>query len=259
MRPILFDLWGIHIHSYGAFLALGFLLGTYVTVRAAKARGIATAHVVDLALISCIASLIGSRLGFVLLEWEYYRQFPFEVFYITEGGLSFHGGLVGGVLAGIWFCRRRGISPWQMADLVAPAVALGTAVTRIGCLLNGCCYGYVTDLPIGMPVAIGDPSLRHPTQLYAAVLNFALYLYLERRRNHGHFAGYLAMVYLILYSLLRIGVEIFRESEILFGPVKIAQAASFVIIVAAAITIYVKERREYGIHKTSTEPGTQKR
>lgn len=217
-------------------------MGTWLTARQAKEHGIDPDQVTDLALVACIASLIGARIGFVVLELPYYRLHPMEIIRFGEGGLSFHGGLIAGVAVGIWFCLRRGISAWQMVDLVAPAVALGTGIARIGCLLNGCCHGYVTNLPIGMPVAFGDPSLRHPTQIYEGVLDLALFFFLYRRRNHDKFPGYLGFVYLILYSVLRSVVEIFRESRYLFGPIKIAQAFSFLLIIVAGLAIYLLDR-----------------
>jgi phosphatidylglycerol:prolipoprotein diacylglycerol transferase len=248
LRPILWQVGPLQIYAYGFFLALAFLVATYFAATTAKERGINPDHVTDLALIACIASLIGARLGFVLLEFPYYRLYPIEILRLSEGGLSFHGGLILGVAAGIWFCRRKQISPWQMADLVAPAVALGTAIARIGCLLNGCCYGYITELPIGLPVALGDPSLRHPTQIYSSVLNLLLFIYLYQRRHHGRFDGYLGLVYLILYSVLRSIVEIFRESRPLFGPIKVAQAFSFLVIIGAALTIYLVEQHQRVAH-----------
>ncbi|NMB12641.1 MAG: prolipoprotein diacylglyceryl transferase [Firmicutes bacterium] len=243
MKPILWQIGPLQVYAYGFFLALAFVVATYYAAATAKERGIDADHVIDLALIACVASLVGARLGFVLLEFPYYRLHPAEIIRLSEGGLSFHGGLILGVVAGIRFCQKRRISPWQMADLVAPAVALGTAIARIGCLLNGCCYGYITDLPIGLPVALGDPSPRHPTQIYASVLNLLLFIYLYRKRCHGRFDGYLGLLYLILYSVLRSIVEIFRESQLLFGPIKVAQAFSFLVIIGAGLTIYLVEHR----------------
>jgi phosphatidylglycerol:prolipoprotein diacylglycerol transferase len=243
VKPILWQIGPLSIYAYGFFLALGFLAATYFAAAIAKERAIKPEHVVDLSLLVCVASIVGARLGFVLLEFPYYRVHPWEILRLREGGLSFHGGLILGVAAGIWFCRRRQISPWQMADLVAPAIALGTAIARIGCLLNGCCYGYVTDLPVGLPVALGDVSHRHPTQIYASIANLLLFVYLYRRRHHGRFDGYLGLVYLILYSILRSIVEVFRESQLLLGPIKVAQAFSFLVIIGAGTAIYVIEAR----------------
>ncbi|NLJ85060.1 MAG: prolipoprotein diacylglyceryl transferase [Firmicutes bacterium] len=242
MRPILWEIGPVRIHAYGFFLALAFLVATRLTTRLGKEQGISSDFVMDLALVACITSLIGARIGFVLLELPYYRAHPQEIIRFSEGGLSFHGGLILGVVVGIWFCRRRGANPWQVADLVAPAVALGTGIARIGCLLNGCCYGYPTNSPFGMAVALGDPTLRHPTQIYEAVLDVLLFTYLYRRRRHDRFPGYLGLVYLILYSVLRSFVEIYRESTALFGPIKIAQAFSFLVIFGAGISIYVIDR-----------------
>jgi phosphatidylglycerol:prolipoprotein diacylglycerol transferase len=243
MHPILWQIGPVEIHAYGFFLAAAFAAGTYFTAVQAREKGISVEFVLDLALVAYAAALIGARIGFVLLEWPYYRLYPAEILRVSEGGLSFHGGLILAVAAGIWFCRRRQVNPWQMADIAAPTVPLGTAIARMGCLLNGCCYGYVTDLPIGLPAALGDPSPRHPTQIYAAVLNLALFAYLYRKRDHRRFPGYLGLIYLILYSVLRSVVEIFRESEILFGSIKVAQAFSVLVIIGAGLVIYAVENR----------------
>ncbi|NLK09070.1 MAG: prolipoprotein diacylglyceryl transferase [Firmicutes bacterium] len=243
MRPILWKIGPLHIYSYGFFLALAFLSGTWLTARQAKKQGINQEKVLDLALLACAAALIGARIVFVLLELPYYRLNPGEIFQLGAGGLSLHGGLIGGVLAGLIYCLRQGIDPWEMIDIVAPVIALGTAIARIGCLLNGCCYGYVTDLAIGIPVAFGDPSPRHPTQLYEAILSLGLFYYLYRQRKHARFTGYLGFMYVIMYSVIRSFVEIFRESRYLFGPIKIAQAFSFLLIAASLISIFFLERR----------------
>ncbi|HHV93686.1 MAG TPA: prolipoprotein diacylglyceryl transferase [Firmicutes bacterium] len=243
MNPVLWQIGPVTVYSYGFFLAAGFAAGTYLTAKTAQRCGIAADFVWDLALVVCAAALLGARIGFVLLEWPYYRLHPQEILRVAEGGLSFHGGLILAVVVGVWFCRRRRYNPWQMADIVAPAVPLGTAIARIGCLLNGCCYGYVTDLPIGLPAALGDPRPRHATQIYAAILNLALFVYLQRKREHRRFPGYLGLLYLILYSVLRIVVEIFRESRVLFGSIKVAQAFSLLVIIGAGLTIHLVEIR----------------
>ncbi|NLA58538.1 MAG: prolipoprotein diacylglyceryl transferase [Firmicutes bacterium] len=241
MHPILWQIGPLKIYAYGLFLAAAFAVGTYLTAKNAKQHGIAVDFILDLALAVCAAALIGARIGFVLLEWHYYRLHPVDILRLSQGGLSFHGGLILGVVVGVWYCRRKEYNPWRMADIVAPAVPLGTAVARIGCLLNGCCYGYLIDSPLGLPVALGDPRPRHPTQIYAAVLNFLLFVYLYRRRDHRRFPGYLGLTYLILYSVLRTIVEVFRESQLLLGPIKVAQAFSFIVIIGAGLTIYLVE------------------
>jgi phosphatidylglycerol:prolipoprotein diacylglycerol transferase len=119
--------------------------------------------------------------------------------------------------------------------LVAPILALGEAIARIGCLLNGCCYGYITNLPWALPCAFGDDALRHPTQIYAVFSNLILFAILWSQRDRVTYKGQLALHYVILYSIFRFVVEIWRESQLLVGPIKTTQAASVVLILIALL------------------------
>lgn len=238
MYPELFHIFHFPVHSYGFMLAVAFVVGTLLARMEARRREIPDECIVDLALWACIGAIIGARVFFVLLEWPYYSQNISAIFSLRDGGLgglSFHGGVIGGVLAGLMVVRRYRQNPWRIADLVAPILALGTAITRVGCLLNGCCFGYVTDVPWALPCALGDPRDRHPTQLYAVAANLLLFLILWRRRCRVKYPGQLALHYVILYSIFRSVIEIWRESQILFGPFKTTQAASVLLILAALV------------------------
>lgn len=234
--PILFYIFGRPVYAYGMLLAIAFVIGTAIARRESKRLGFSEDLILDLALWACIGAIIGARVLYVILEWQYYSRNLSEIISLRSGGLgglSFHGGVLGGVLAGLVVARRYQANPWVLADLVAPILALGTAIARVGCLLNGCCYGYVTDLPWALPCAYGDDALRHPTQIYAVLGNLILFFVLWYRRDKVAYDGQLAVQYVMLYSILRFIVEIWRESQLLVGPLKTTQAASIVLIVAA--------------------------
>ena len=128
MHSILFKLGPITIYSYGFMLMLAFLAGTLVATRVARRRGIAPEVVLDLVAYLLIAALVGSRALYVALHWAFFRDTLGEIGKIWTGGLSFHGGLVGGVLAGAWFCRRKQLPFLTVADALMPSLALGYAI-----------------------------------------------------------------------------------------------------------------------------------
>jgi phosphatidylglycerol---prolipoprotein diacylglyceryl transferase len=232
MRPVLFQIFGFPVHSYGLMLAIAFLVGIVGLGKSVKKLGISFDTIVDLGTWILIGAVVGARLAYVITEYQYYLAAPLDIFKINSGGLAFHGGLIGGFLAGFWFLRRKRIYPWKLADQAAPFVALGYAVTRVGCLLNGCCYGKPTTLPWAMKCAANDQVLRHPTQIYSMIGSLVLFGILWLMRDHRRFPGFLFLLYIGLYSILRFVVEYFREGPVLVPGISLAQA---VCIVLAAI------------------------
>jgi len=177
-----------------------------------------------------------------------------EALYIwRQGGLSFHGGLLGGVLAGLLLAHRRRVSVWALGDMAAPGLALGYGIGRFGCFLNGCCYGGPTSLPWGVhfplfpdfPIYIAtDPS--HPTQIYSALGSFVILSVLLWARRRLPVRGQLFLLYLALYSVMRAGIEVLRKGYTawpLFDGVTQAQVASAVIFFGAAAGLFWLLRR----------------
>lgn len=247
MRPILFEVFGVPVYSYGFALALAFAVSTAAAALASRRHGIYPVHVIDLGMITCVSSIVGARLVFVLLNLSWYLEHPGSIFVLTDGGLSFHGGLAAGIVSGILYCRFRGIDRWLMADLAAPYIALGYSIVRIGCFLRGCCYGVATDVPWALPASELDDIPRHPTQLYSSALSLLLFIYLYSRRNHSGFKGMLMFQYVFLYSLVRFAVEFVREGERLALGLTLAQWVSLgVAVVALALTGLLS----YRFHKT---------
>ncbi|MGQ9526026.1 MAG: prolipoprotein diacylglyceryl transferase, partial [Armatimonadota bacterium] len=171
MYPVLLRIGPVSVYSYGVLLAAGFALAVAWTTRRARRLGYDPNLVLDLALWVLLAGVVGARLVYVALEPAQFRSLA-DVFRTWQGGLSFHGGLAGALAAVVLFSRRRGIHPLAAADLLSPGAALGYAVARIGCFLNGCCYGAPTSLPwaVCFPHHLGAHSHTppsHPAQLYA--------------------------------------------------------------------------------------------
>src|SRR6266496_4375226 len=123
MHSILLHIGPIPIYAYGFMLMLAFLAGTAVALRLARQRGIESENVLDLAAVILVSGIVGARLLYLLLQWSYFRDNPSHIWRLWEGGLSFHGGLVGALIAGAIYCRRRGLSFLRMGDVMAPGSA----------------------------------------------------------------------------------------------------------------------------------------
>lgn len=237
MRPILFKIGPLTVYSWGVTFVVAFIVGLLLSLREAKRKNIPPEKIVDLSLYLLVGGLLGSRLLFILFEdLPFYLKNPLQILMIWQGGLSYHGALLGGLLVTLWFSRRGKISLGKLADILTPALALGLSIGRVGCFLGGHCHGKISKLPWAVQF-IGLAGRRHPTQLYEMFLDLLVFAFIWVRREKIKFEGHLFLLYLILYSLVRIFVEIFRESKVLFGPVTYAQLISFLIIIGALIAI----------------------
>jgi phosphatidylglycerol:prolipoprotein diacylglycerol transferase len=229
MHPILFHIGNFPIRAYGTLIVIGFLVGLWRAMRLCTRRMVTEPPnsprrihpdiVFDLGILGLLVGLIGARILFVLLDLAYYKQHPFKIFQLWEGGLSLHGGMLFGILFLILFSRRKHVPLLPLADIAAPSWAIAYAFGRIGCLLNGCCYGAVCNLPWAVrfpderfpnahPTIYTPPS--HPTQLYGTLFNLVFFCWLlwweKRPRRDGEmFFGYIAM-----YGAYRFIVEMFR-------------------------------------------------
>jgi phosphatidylglycerol:prolipoprotein diacylglycerol transferase len=174
----------------------------------------------DFGIYLIIAALVGAKLMLVLVDFDYFRAQPRELFSLVRAGGVFYGGLLGALLAGIWLVRRYQLPLWTTADLIAPGIALGHIIGRFGCLLAGCCYGRPTDVPWAVtftdPVAaanVGTPlhEALHPTQVYDAGAEFLILVLLLLTERRGRpFPGRTFWGYMVLYGVSRFVVEMFR-------------------------------------------------
>lgn len=254
MLPELFHIGPLKVHSWGVLLMFGFLLGTWRAARSAPRYGIKTEDVWDVGLWGLLGGVLGARLVYVLLTWSEFRAHPAAIFQIWEGGMTFYGGMGGGILAGALVCRIRRIRIGDMADLAAMAFPIAYALGRVGCFLNGCCYGGVCDLPwavrfhdASMPGGLTPPS--HPAQLYSAIISVAIYFLLARMEPRRRFSGQLLLAYLFLYGVYRFGIEFLRAGATstrsdLAGLTE-GQIASLLLAIFAA-AFYAAGRRRAG-------------
>jgi phosphatidylglycerol:prolipoprotein diacylglycerol transferase len=227
--PILFHLGSFPVHSYGVMIALAFVSGLWTATLRSRRERISGEIIADVTLWIMIGAIIGARAVYVTTYWrEEFADQPFsEIFMIQHGGLVYYGGLIGSMIAGMIYIRWKKLPLWKITDILAPSIALGNVLGRIGCLLNGCCYGRVCAAPWAIRFPNGsyaweqhyqqglvgehDPSLPvHPTEIYDALLNFIVYLFLAWLFRHKKFDGQIFATYLLCYAVTRSFVEHFR-------------------------------------------------
>jgi len=248
VHPIAINFGTFPIHWYGIMVATGFLAGLWTASRRAPMAGIHGEKIFDLGPWLIIGTLVGARALYVITFWksEFAGQPLLNVVKIWEGGLVFYGGLIGATVAGVVAIRLKKLPLWKVADVLAPSIALGHAFGRIGCLLNGCCYGRVCSVPWGIHFPAGHetyPNAVHPTEIYESLLNFSLYLALAQLFRRRKFDGQVFGVYLISYAIIRAFVEMFRgdypASQIHFGltPAQMVSVPIFAIGVVVLIML----------------------
>jgi phosphatidylglycerol:prolipoprotein diacylglycerol transferase len=241
MHPILLKLGPITIYSYGAMVALGFILAVFLIYRRANSFGIEKEQVIDLALILLVSGIMGARIFYVVFNYRYYLAHPLDILNLSKGGLVWYGGFSGALIVLLIYIIRKRLNFWLVTDMIAPYLALAQSFGRIGCFLNGCCFGITTGA--SNPVAIsfpGETALRHPSELYSALSLFLIFVILRLWQNSSHIRGEIFLSYCLLYSTKRFVMEFFRgdNPRIVFG-MTISQGISiFVFAVSFLIFIY---------------------
>jgi phosphatidylglycerol:prolipoprotein diacylglycerol transferase len=246
MHPVLVKLGPVTVYSYGVMVALGFALAAFLISRHARRLGLAPEKLVDMLVVVLISGIIGARLLYIILNLGYYIAQPVEIFDLAKGGLVWYGGFIAGVIAAVTYIRINKLDFWLVMDLIVPYVALAQALGRIGCLLNGCCYG--APVPTGFPFGVVFPDsflVRHPAEIYSSILLIIIYVILRIWQELPHFKGEIFLGYCILYPLKRFGVEFFRgDNPRAYFGLTISQAISLAVF-TAAIVIFIRKRTEW--------------
>ena len=243
MRPILFKIGGFSIYSYGVMLALGIAAAVVGMRSLFKERGYPEEKLYDLALIAVISGIIGSRLFYIVFyAWDAFLQNPLLFFKLWQGGLVFYGSLLGGLVGGLIYLAVQKMPFWEVADMAAPYFALAYAIGRIGCFLNGCCYGKATAVPWGVVFPVVDGLPRHPTQLYSSVAALGLFVFLSRLYRRRRFPGQVFTCYLGGYAVVRFVIEFWRENLILWAGLTVGQVMALAAVLASIILYAVLGR-----------------
>jgi phosphatidylglycerol:prolipoprotein diacylglycerol transferase len=258
MNPVIFEIGGFKLQYYGLMYILAFAI-TYMLVvyrvKREKEYRVSVEQIQNLMMYMIIGLIVGARLGYVLFyNLSYYLGNPLEIFLpfsFSNGititgisGMSFHGGLLGILVAASIYTRKTGVKFWDMADLFVPAIPFGYTFGRLGNFINGELYGRITSAPIGMyfPLAPGS-NLRHPSQLYEAFFEgIFLFIVLWSLRKTQKPRGTMLAIYLIGYGIVRFFIEYFREPDAHIGFIFLSFSMGQLlcgVMVAGGIVLYL--------------------
>ena len=259
--PVLVDLGFFQIRWYSISYILGIILGWLYAIRIIKQitinkynyQPITASHFGDLIVYLILGIVVGGRLGYVIFyNFEYYHQNFFDIFKLWKGGMSFHGGLVGIIIAIFIFSKKTKINFFKFSDIVACVAPIGIFLGRIANFINGELYGKISSLPWAIIFPYGGSVARHPSQIYEAILEgvilFILINYLALKKRLLFKTGYISGLFLVSYSILRIFSEIFREPDIhlglFFNYFSLGTLLSMITLVAGMVIIISAKKNE---------------
>ena len=219
--PVAISIGPVSIHWYGLMYLIGFFAGALLGVYRARSsqNDWNKEQVWDLLFYVALGVILGGRLGYILFyKFSYYLSHPVEILYLWQGGMSFHGGLLGVLVAMYLFARKTDKTFWNVTDFLAPLVPVGLGTGRFGNFINQELWGSVTSVPWGVVFPLADAMPRHPSQLYEALLEglvlfIVLWLYSAKPRPAGRVSG----LFLMGYAISRFIVEFFREPDAHLG------------------------------------------
>jgi len=254
MHPILFEIGGFPVFTYGVLLAAAYLLGLQFAIVRGRQRGLDPQRTMDLGIWIIISALIGAKLLLLIVEWDTFTRDWHELFTLARSGGVFYGGLIAAVTVALWYLWRHRMPMWTVTDAFAPGIALGHVIGRMGCLFAGCCFGRQTDLPwaitfhseyaaqnVGTPLNVP----LHPTQLYEAGAELLILGILLATEKKGRpFPGRTFWGYMFLYGISRFIIEFYRgDARGAVGAFSTSQFVSMLIIPLSVIMLYLLSRR----------------
>ncbi|HPF98980.1 MAG TPA: prolipoprotein diacylglyceryl transferase [Kiritimatiellia bacterium] len=242
MDPVCFYIGSRPIYWYGVFVALGFLAAvthwTFIARREKRPEGFGS----ELGFWVMLSGILGARVAYILANLDYFRDAPLEILRIDRGGLIYYGGFIGAALGIILFARLRKLPLLSIADLAVSALPLGHALGRLGCFMNGCCYGLATTCRWAI---FNADDYRYPVQLIEAALNIGVYLLLLRIYRRRKTNGMVLATYLMTYPVGRFLLEYLRgDQRMRWSGLDIAQEVSVVLFITGVILWLVLRRRK---------------
>ena len=250
INPVLLKLGPFEIRYYGLFFVLGFVIAYFMLIYLAKKRQLKLTKddISDFLLYLIIGVVAGARIFYVLVyNLKFYLANPLQVFAVWHGGLSFHGGLLGAIVAGVIFSKRKKIDFYDLADITVIPLALGLALGRIGNFTNGELYGRITNVPWAVKFK-GVEGFRHPSQIYESLKNLFIFSVLWFVKDKKLPKGFLFWLFVTMYTFLRFVVEFFREPDsqlgFFFGWLTMGQVLSIIMFFVGFYFLY-KRYKEF--------------
>lgn len=252
--PVLIEIGPLAIRWYSLSYVAGIVLGCLYADRLNKTPPTQKNLKVfdDFMTWVILGIILGGRMGYVLFyNFSYYIENPLESLHIWQGGMSFHGGFIGVVIATLLFCRKNKVQVWPLLDLAACAAPIGLFFGRVANFINGELYGRVTDVPWAMVFPNGGPEPRHPSQLYEAFLEglllFTVFLLLAKYTKIRQKPGVLSGLFLCGYGLSRFIIENFRQPDeqigYLFGNITTGQILSVpMILLGVGVVVFFRKK-----------------
>jgi phosphatidylglycerol:prolipoprotein diacylglycerol transferase len=268
INPVAFSIGAFEVRWYGIMVVLAVVALIAISLREAKRVGLAEENIYSVGLWGIIGGIIVSRLFHVIDKWSYYIAHPAQIFGFE--GLTVYGAVLGALLAVLIYCWVKKISFWLIGDVIAPGAILGQAIGRVGCLMNGCCYGLPTSLPWG--VVYTNPASYcplnesfQPTQIYHLIWNLIGFGILWSLRRRLKPQGSLFLLYLALYAAGDLSIRFVRVGEPfrsgMFFNLQQAQLIGIVILLVTVPWLIVRmlRARKAVIIKPSSKVNRKKR
>jgi len=236
MHPLICEIGPLKIYSYGLMLVLAFFIAAFLADKEAKKRKFPTDFIWNIGFISTVLGIIGARIFYVLENIKFYFNNPLEIIILQHGGLSWFGGFILGGLVAIYYSKKKKIPVLKTLDLFAPYLALAQGIGRLGCFLNGCCYGKASLSGMYFPV---HGEMLIPTQLYSSLALILIFIFLRYLQSKPLHEGAVICSYLILYSTKRFIVEFFRnDNSVFISGLTLFQVIALLLFISTSICLF---------------------
>lgn len=251
MKMDLFSIGKFTVHGYGLMIAIGILACIYMATYRAKKYDLDPEAIMDIAIWGVLAGFAGSKLLYVIVEFKDFVKDPLAL--LGSEGFVVYGGIIAGVLAAIFYCKKKNLVFMEYFDLAAPSIALAQGCGRIGCFLAGCCYGRETDSFLGVVFPQGGlaPSgvKLLPTQLISSAGDFLIMAVLLWFNKRNKCTGNVGVLYMVLYGTGRFLIEFLRSDDRGgFGALSTSQWISLVIV-ALAVVLFVQNKKRCAVQE----------
>lgn len=245
MLPVLLTIVGVPISSFGLFMAVAFLVSLVVIWRVARSYDFNEEKILDLSMLTFFGALIGARIYFVLLNTVIFDDWTKILLINRYPGLSFWGGLLGGLLTLRFFCQRLKVSFWQMADFTAVAALIGLVLGDIGCFLGGCEYG-IPSSSVFATTVVGLVGKRFPVAVLESLLLLVVFFWLWKQAIRFHFAGKIVALFMILIGVIKFFLEFYRgDSTLVLSWISLGHLFSLMSAVLGTVIFYSQSRRSW--------------